>query len=334
MIKTDWTAPKLLQLSGAYWSGCALQAGVQLDIFTALSEGARDEQALAEQLHCDRRSFGMLVTALVSLGLLERNGESIQAPLPVLSLLSRHSSDYLGFIIQHHAHIQPGWTRLSEAVRTGRPNRQERVSHTGDDSEREAFLLGMFNIARLQAEQAAAALDLSCRHRLLDIGGGPGTYAVYFCRSNPQLRATIFDLPATEPFARRIVQQYALSDRIDFIAGDFLSDPLPAGQDIAWLSQVLHGEHPANAASLVKKAAACLNPGGLLCVQEFVLDDDRSGPPHAALFSLNMLVQTEGGQAYTGAELTAMLAAAGAKEVHFLDVKLPNSCRVAVGQMP
>jgi SAM-dependent methyltransferase len=206
-------------------------------------------------------------------------------------------------------------------------------AHTLNEEEREAFLMGMFNIARGQADAVAGALDLSGRKRLIDVGGGPGTYAIYFCRQNPELRATIFDLPTTEPFARKTVSHYGLAERICFVAGDFDKDSLPPGQDVAWLSQVLHQASPDVAAKLIKNAARCLNPGGLLCIQEFVLDDDRSGPEHAALFSLNMLVQTAGGQAYAYSHIVDMLRAAGARSVRALDVALPQSCRILVGQM-
>jgi len=330
----EWNARKLLELSSGYWAGCAVQAAVRLDIFTVLAAGAQDEGELARTLACDRRGFAMLITALVALRLLERraNGK-IAAPAEVLALLSRNSPDYLGFIIQHHAHLMPGWAKLAEAVREGKPTRADSASHTDSEAEREAFLLGMFNIARLQAEKVAEALDLSGCKRLIDVGGGPGTYAVYFCKKNPSLRATIFDLPTTEPFAKKIVARYGLAERIDFAGGDFLGDTLPKGQDVAWLSQVLHGETVDDAAKLLKNAAACLVPGGLLCVQEFVLDDDRGGPAHAALFALNMLIGTPGGQTYTAQELAVMMQAAGAVETWVLDVALPQSCQVLVGRM-
>ncbi|MDR0578921.1 MAG: SAM-dependent methyltransferase [Candidatus Accumulibacter sp.] len=334
MDTNDWNARKLLELSGGYWAGCAAQAAVRLDVFTALADGPRDERELAEALGCAPRSFSMLATALVALGLPRREGEKLVAPERVAALLSRASPDYLGFIIEHHAHLMPSWTRLAETVRAGHPGTVERVSRMGGDEERRAFLLGMFNIARLQAEKVAHALDLSGKRTLIDVGGGPGTYAVHFCKRNPGLEATIFDLPTTEPFARKIVADHGLAGRIGFTGGDFLAGLLPKGQDVAWLSQVLHGETPADAARLLKNAADCLNRGGLLCVQEFALDDDRGGPPHAALFSLNMLVRTEGGQAYTVGEIVRMMRAAGALEVRALDVELPNACRVLVGRMP
>jgi precorrin-6B methylase 2 len=327
----DWTMPELLKFSGSYWACCALQAAVQLDLFTALADGPLTGKELAARLGCDQRALGMLVTALVALEFLERRGEALAASPSSLIYLARTSPEYVGFIIRHHAHIMPGWVNLAEAVRGGRSVLGKSSVRTVEEEEREAFLMGMFNVARGQAETVAKALDLAGRSRLIDVGGGPGTYAVQFCLGQPGLTALVFDLPTSEPFAREVAARYGLADRIDFVGGDFLRDELPKGQDAAWLSQVLHGESPENAALLVKKAAASLNPGGLLAVQEFVLDNDRSGPAHSALFSLNMLVGTSGGQAYTLDEIRAMLVNAGARDVRALEVDLPQGCRIVVG---
>jgi SAM-dependent methyltransferase len=330
-LMKEWTVPELLHLSGSYWACCIVQAAVQLDLFSALADGPRTEEQLASRLGCDPRALRMLVTALIALNFLERRGEAVAASPGALAYLARTSPEYIGFIILHHAHIMPGWVKLAEAVRQGGPIRGESPVHTENEEEREAFLMGMFNVGRQQAGNIAKALNLKGRARLIDVGGGPGTYAVSFCRENPGLRATIFDLPTSEPVARGVVERYGLKDRIEFVGGDFLRDELPKGQDVAWLSQVLHGEGPENAARLVKNAAASLNPGGLLCIQEFVLDNDQSGPAHPAMFSLNMLVGTDSGQSYALGEIKAMLASAGAKDIRALDLDLPMGCRVLIG---
>jgi SAM-dependent methyltransferase len=217
-------------------------------------------------------------------------------------------------------------------VRQGGLGSGRRTLTTPDPEERRDFLLGMFNVAQQQAGIIAQALDLSARSHLLDIGGGPGTYALHFCRINPRLRATVFDLPTSGPIARQVIENHNLSGRIDFVGGDYLSDPLPRG-DVAWLSQVLHSEGPARAEFLLRRAADCLPPGGLLCVQDFMLDNDRGGPVHPALFALTMLLETEEGQTYTVEDISAMMKKAGARTVGLLPIDLPQGCRVLVGEM-
>lgn len=334
----NWTAPELLGLSGSYWPACALQAAIKLDIFTALENMADNGQSigafsLADKLGCDRRAFSMLITALISLEFLDGDLDSLVLSESAKVYLSRNSEQYVGFIIKHHSHIMPAWAQLAEAVTTGTRKRDNSSSDTEDEAEREAFLMGMFNVAMNQAEKVAKTLNLKGKSRLLDLGGGPGTYAIFFCRENPGLCATIFDRPTSEKFARGVVKRFGLDEQIGFVGGDFLEDDLPKGYDVVWISQILHGENPEDAAKLVAKAGKLLNPGGLLVIQEFVVDDDRRGPKHPALFGLNMLVGTTGGQAYTWYEMEGMLRDAGAVSVSRLDIELPMGCGILIGQL-
>jgi len=191
--------------------------------------------------------------------------------------------------------------------------------------------MGMFNIASGLAPKVVKAVDLSGRKRLLDLGGGPGTYAVHFCLENPGLSATIFDLPGTRPYAEKTVASFGLSHRIGFAAGDFLEDTLPGGFDVVWLSQILHGEGPEECARLVKRAAGSLIPGGLLLIHEFLLEDSMDRPLHPALFSLNMLVGTERGQSYAEGQVRAMMEAAGARDIRRIELPAPAASAIMAG---
>jgi len=331
MPNPSWTPPELLKMSGSYWSASALHAAVELDLFTPLSDESTSSSQLASRLGLDQRGLTMLLDALAAMELIVKE-DALYRPTPFAKqYLSAASPDYLGHIIKHHHHLVDSWARLDQAVRNGQPSRR-RVSHDAAENERESFLLGMFNLAMMLAPKVAAQVDLADRRHLLDLGGGPGTYAIHFCRQNPELRATIFDLPATQPIAERTVRRFKLSDRINFLGGDFQEDPLPGRYDAAWLSHVLHGEGEAGCARMLQKTAAALEPGGLLLVQEFILDDSRDRPLFPALFSLNMLLGTPEGKAYSDGEIRAMLAAAGLQQIRRLPIDLPNGAGVICGQ--
>lgn len=325
-----WTIPDLLKLSGGYWATGTLHAAVRLDVFTPLAATASTADDLADSLRLDRDATRRLLGALAALGLLAREGDRWTTTPFSACHLARTSPGYLGHIIGHHHQLVEGWSRLHEAVATGAPVR-ERSSHIEDEQARESFLLGMYELAMLAGPRVAAAVDMGGRRRLLDLGGGPGTYAVHFCLRNPGLSAVVCDLPTTRAFAERTIAAHGLAGRITFAAADYNDEPLPGGFDAAWLSHVLHGEDPDGAAALLRKAAAALEPGGLLLVQEFILDDDHLGPLHPALFSLNMLVGTPGGRAYSGAELARMMTAAGARDVRRLPLELPNGAGILAG---
>jgi hypothetical protein len=314
----------LLRLSGSYWQTCALHAGAMLDVFTPLEAGPGSAQSLAQALSCDPRALAMLLNALAAMGLLSKKGGEYHLGDAARRYLVKTSPDYVGFIIRHHHNLMPSWARLSEAVRAGKPTRER----GGSEIDREDFLLGMYNLASAIAPGLAKSIDLSGRQRLLDLGGGPGTYAVHFCLANPGMTAAVYDLDTSETFARTIAGRHGVADRVEFVAGDYLRDSVPGGFDVAWLSQILHAESPEGCRTILGKAAKALKPDGLVFVHEFILDDAMDGPEFAALFSLNMLLGTARGQSYSEGELRVMLTEAGFRDVERLDFKGPNDSGV------
>lgn len=326
MDKHTWNPAELLQLSGGYWGACALHAGVKLDLFSQSGTAAE----LAQTTATDVRALEMLLNALTALGLMEKAGDRYAPTVFAADYLSRTSPHYLGYIILHHHNLMAGWSHLDESVRSGAPFRG-RISHAGDESERENFEMGMFNLAMQIAPRIVASVDLHDRRRLLDLGGGPGTYAIQFCQANPQLTAIVYDLPTTRTFAEKTIATFGLSDRIRFQAGDFISDDVPGGFDVVWLSHVLHGEGLEECTVTLRRAVAALEPGGLLMVQEFILDDSMDGPLFPALFSLNMLLGTPQGRSYSQGQLESMMAAAGVGSIQRLELDLPNGAGVLVG---
>ncbi len=322
--------PELLQLSGSYWNACTLHAGVKLDVFSHLDTKPLTANELSQLLSVDQRGLDLLLHALTSLELLHKEDDRFSTTGFSTTHLSKRSDCYMGHIIMHHHHLVEGWSRLDEAVVQGAPVRR-RSSHEVDQAERESFLMGMFNLATLLAPRIAANIDLNGRQRLLDLAGGPGTYAIHFCRQNPQLQAVIYDLPTTRPFAEQTVQRFDLSDRISFVAGDITRDDPGSGYDVVWISHLLHSESPESSAAIVSKGAKALNRGGLLLIQEFILDDSKTNPLFPALFALNMLIATPAGRSYSQGELGSMMSDAGLTDIQRLPIELPNGAGVMAG---
>lgn len=330
MDNHPWNPGKLLEVSGAYWQTCTLHAGVKLDLFTELGGLSLSAEQLAESRDLDARALAMLLDALAAMQLLVKTGDRYANTEAALVYLSKESPDYVGHMIMHHHHLVESWSRLDEAVRSGKPVRT-RASFS-DDERRESFLMGMYNNAMQLAPELVPRIDLSGRRRLLDMGGGPGTYAIHFCRHNPQLAATVYDLPATRPFAEKTIARFGLQDRIDFQSGDYRRDPVPGGCDAAWLSHILHGEGPELCQVLIEKAAAALEPGGLILIHDFILDDTRDRPLFPALFSLNMLLGTESGKAYSEGEIQKMLETAGFSGIQRHPYRGPTASGIVVGR--
>ena len=319
----------ILEISGSYWKSCTLHAAVKLEVFTALGGVQLTSEKISRKLNADKRGLTMLLNALTAMGLLAKQNDHYSNTEFSTSFLSKDSPQYMGHIIMHHHHLVESWSQLDQAVKTGSPVRARGSQF--NEEWRESFLMGMFNMAMMLAPRLVKKIDLSnCRH-LLDLGGGPGTYAVHFCLENPGLNATVCDLPTSRPFAEKTISKFGLSDRIDFLGSDYLKNEIKGKYDAAWLSQILHGEGPEACQKIIRKAVLALEPRGMIIIHEFLLDDTMDGPLFPALFSLNMLVGTTNGQAYSQEQIMNMLAGAGVAGIQRIAVQMPNDSGVITG---
>lgn len=306
-----------------------LHAAVKLGIFDALGDGMLDSGAVAERTSTDPDACGRLLTALSAYDLLERTGGVYRNTPASRRWLCSDSEEYIGSIILHHHYLMDSWARLDKAVKTGEPVRGR---STAKEETRKAFLMGMFNTASMQAPDIVHQVDLSGRKRLLDLGGGPGTYAIHFCRHNPGLTAVVLDLPTTRPFAEQTIARFDLADRIRFQAGDFLQqEELGKDFDVVWMSHILHAEGPDTCRDIMRKAADTLNPGGLLLIHDFLLNDAGDGPFFPALFSLNMLTGTQEGRSYTEEEVREMMHQSGLDQIERLSYRGPSDSAIMRG---
>jgi ubiquinone/menaquinone biosynthesis C-methylase UbiE len=174
----------------------------------------------------------------------------------------------------------------------------------------------MDDVTRELAPQVVAQLELTGARRLLDLGGGPGTYARAFLTIHPHLaEVTIFDLPFALAVARERLAGFERRGDVPLVAGTFHDDPLGDGFDAIWISQVLHSQNEADCRRLLAKAVQALAPGGRLFVHEFLLDGSRTQPLTAALFAMHMLVMTAGGRAYGGDEIAGWMKEAGLVDI-------------------
>ena len=327
-----WTPDQILKTSGAYWATCALHSAVVLDVFTQIGDSRVDGQTVAARLNAPVDAVSRLLDAVVAMGLLTKDAAGYANTEASRNYLCADSQRYIGYIIRHHHHLMSSWARLPEAVLTGEPVRLP-VREKGRE-QREAFLMGMFNLAMQLAPRIVPVVDLSGCRTLLDLGGGPGTYAIHFCRHYPDLTATVMDLPTTRPFAEKTIRNMGMGERVTFVPGDYLQDDIPGHVDAVWMSHILHGESLDGCLGIIDKAAGCLNPGGVAVIHEFILDDTLDRPLFPALFSLNMLLGTKGGRAYSQAQLAGMLERSGLVDVQRLDFTGPNDSGLIRGVKP
>jgi predicted O-methyltransferase YrrM len=329
MTEEKLNPEKILKLSGSYWEICTLHAGVKLDVFTIIGKNHLKGENVADKLKGDKRGVKMLLNALSAMDLLVKKKDVYSNTPLSLMFLSKDSSQYMGHIVLHHHNLIDSWSRLDIAVRSGRSVRH-RATHTGEE-ERKNFLMGMFNLAMNLAPVLVPKVDLSGRRHLLDLGGGPGTYAIHFCLANPLLKATVYDLPTTRPFAEKTIAKFKLQDRIAFRDVDYLAEEIEGTYDVVWLSQILHGEGSEDCRKIIRKAVSVLEPGGMILIHDFILNNSMDNPLFPALFSLNMLLGTPSGQSYSEAQIRDMLSDAGVRKIRRIFFESPNDSGIITG---
>jgi hypothetical protein len=170
-----------------------------------------------------------------------------------------------------------------------------------------------------------ASLDLAGVSRVLDVGGGSGAYAMEFVRAHAGIMATVFDLPKVLPLTAEYVRRAGLQDRVALVAGDYDRDDLGPGFDLVFLSAIIHSNSAVRNRDLIRKGFAALESPGQLVVQDFIVDEDRLGPPFGVLFALNMLVGTDAGDTYTESEVRQWMLEAGFDRVARRDTPFGTS---------
>ena len=329
MNTQEWNPGRLLEMSGYYWKTCTLHAGVKLDVFTTIGDAHLRIEDIASNLGGDKRGVGMLLNALTAMNLLIKTDDQFSNTDAGKTFLSKASPRYIGYMIMHHHHLVHSWSQLDQAVKTGHPF-GARASFS-DEVVRESFLMGMFNMAMSVAPMVVPVIDLSDRVHLLDLGGGPGTFAIHFCQQYEKLKATVYDLPTTRPFAEKTIANFGLSGRIDFADGNYLEGDIKGRYDVAWLSHILHGEGPDGCRKIIRKAVEVLEPGGTIFIHDFILNDTMDSPLFPALLALNMLLGTPTGQAYSEKQIMDMLDEANVKEIQRLPFVGPTESGIITG---
>ncbi len=322
------TFEDLRSLAAGFQPAKLLMTALDLGVFDILARGPATAEEVAAALGLDARATEIASNALVALGVLELRAGRYRNTPAAAEMLVRGSDGYRGEILRHLHRTWDNWSGLADAWRTGRSGRSTGLPL--DEQAVRHFILGMENLTRDLAPRLADLLPLDGCRRALDLGAGPGNYALAFVRRVPGLEVVHFDLPATSRVARGFLAGRDGADRISFVEGSFLEDPLGEGYDFVWISQVLHmlGEGPA--ADLVRRASDALAGGGTLAIHDHFLEPDRTGPQPAALFGVHMLVASEGGRAYAFEEMEAWLRKAGIEPVERIAYGGPH--RILVGR--
>lgn len=290
--------------------------GAELDFFTRIDRQPCSAAEIAGESGLDLRAATRVLDCLVTYGFLRKENGVYHLTADGAPFSSLHPETVRPMLL-HMNGLWDRWSRLTDILRQG----PEAFRGTGlemDKRDTKAFIGAMHVVGRSLSKEVAASLDLSGFKRLLDVGGGSGTYVIAFLSGNPGMRAVIFDLEEVVSMARERLEEEGFIDRVDLVAGDFYRDELPRGCDVALLSAIIHQNSPDQNRVLFEKIFRALDPGGILLVRDHIMDESRTSPPAGAVFAVNMLANTRGGDTYTFREVQEGLTAAGFTSVRLV----------------
>jgi SAM-dependent methyltransferase len=315
----------LMELASAFQRSRVLLTAYELGLFSMLGEGGKPSGEVARALRTDARATDRLMNALCAMGLLAKRGDRFSNMPAASRFLVKGQPEFLAGLM-HMVHLWETWSTLTAAVRQGGSvaARAADVNARGADWLR-AFIAAMHWRACQHAPGVVGLLDLSGVSRVLDVGAGSAAYAMAFVRARDGITAVAFDLPNVVSLTQEYIRQEGLAGKVETVAGDYGVDPLGSGFDLVLLSAIIHSNSPSQNRALIRKAAEALASGGQVVVQDFIVDEDRTGPPFAALFALNMLVGTTAGDAYTESEVRRWMEEAGLRRVVRMDTPFGTS---------
>ncbi|MFE5736197.1 methyltransferase [Streptomyces celluloflavus] len=332
----------LMELTSGFWAFKTLAAASELGVFAHLADGREaGVRTIAAELGMADRPARLLLTACTALGLLEKNGEHYRNSAMAEEFLVPGRPYHFGGLVRFcdQREYLP-WHRLTESLRTNRPltwdsEAQDTLFSAAGTTETELLCEGMHSLSAITARVLARSYDFGTYHKVLDVGGGSGAYLIELCKRYEQLRGTVYDLPDMCHLAQGKITAAGLDGTITTAPGDFLHDTaLPDGHDLILLCMVLHDWDEQTGRMLLRKCGEALASHGTVMVCELLLNRERTGPAAAALMGMNMLVETMGGQNYTGDQYLLWMREAGFRDTRIVRFAAPGANGVVIGHRP
>jgi hypothetical protein len=331
----------LMQLATAFWAFKTLSTAVEMDLFTRIATSPMTISDCARTFQIEERPAEMLLTGCASVGLLEKQGDKYRnTPLSEAFLVRGARYFFGGFVTMLDKRLYHGWDKLPEAMRRNRPTtwdpeKQKSLFEGADPVMMGTFWQAMHSLSTFTAHELGRAVDFSRFRRLLDVGGGSGAFDIELCRQYPELKATVYDLPFVASIAGQNISEAGLNDRIQTRPGDFFADQqYPSGHDVILLSMIMHDWSEADDRAILRKCFDALPPGGAVVICELLVNDEKTGPPPAALMSLNMLVETVGGRNFTPAEYRSWLEDIGFRDTKVVWFEAAGANGAVIGHKP
>lgn len=319
-MNTPHSIESINKLRQGFMTARIVLTAAEIDLFSLLAHRPLTVNEVVTATSGDRRAMTILLDALCALGYLVKHDVSYQTEPSAIPLLVKDNAQSILPMVQHMETLWQTWSKLTDIV-LGKAAASSGDPGALHKDHIKAFIGAMHTAASKMAPAVVAAINPAGVRKMLDVGGGSGSYTLAFLQASPEIQATLFDLPEVIGMAKERIEAAGRLERVTLIPGDFYRDPLPSGHDFAFLSAIIHQNSLEQNEALYSKIYQALEPGGRIIVRDHVMSPDRTQPIDGALFAVNMLVGTSEGSTYTFEEIAAGLSSAGFSSIRQLQSK-------------
>jgi hypothetical protein len=325
-----------MQLGMGFWGSKTLLSAVELGVFTELARGAKNGEDLRKKFGLHERSARDFFDALVALGMLKRDGD-VYSNTPETGLfLDRAKPSYIGGLLEMgNARLYPFWANLTTALKNGKPQNEIAGGEDlfaalyADPVRLKGFVSAMTGLSIGTGKMAAEKFPWKDFKSFIDVGCAQGGFTAQVALAHPHLTGGGFDLPAVGPIFDEYMKSHGVGGRMKFHPGSFFDDPLPK-TDVIVMGHILHDWDLAKKRMLTRKAYDALPQGGAFVVYEAIIDNDRRENAFGLLMSLNMLIETQGGFDFTGADCEGWMKEAGFRATRVVHLAGPDSMVIGI----
>ena len=324
---TAVTPEPIIKVAMGFMAAKHLFVASEIGLFEALAAGSATIEELASRTSVPSQTIAIAAAAMVSLGLIEQDGDRYQNGEPAAAFLAGKLGPDLRPMLRFFDQISyPTWQKLADAVRTG--NGQAQFGKF-DKRQQEIFSAGVESFSGPGAAALATNYDFGHHRKILDVAGGTGSFLVAVLKRHANLRGTLFELPGPCAVARQKLANSPEGSRIDVVEGDVFRDPLPADHDALIVANTAHVFSVPHNLELMRKMRAGVQQGARLLLVDLWTDPSHTQPGPAALISGEFLVISGEGQAYSEQEADTWLGQTGWKKIEKMPLAGPTSLIVA-----
>lgn len=326
LLSNDIIPHPFADASSSVGLGFALGSAVKLKIADQLTMEFKDVKLIAKGANVSEVGAELILDCLDALGYVQKKGNQYAFTKRGFKNLSANSPHNFRYFILFCDFLYKGYVHLDETIRLGK-RAQSNMLEEMTEYEWELFSRAMIDISRTNYKEVAGKIPVvKTALKMLDLGGSHGLYSIELCKRNPNLKATIVDLPPVKKYADECIALHKAGQSVSFLPSDFMKDELPKGVDIILAFNIIHGLNPTENETLANKVFKSLNNGGIYVILDQIKGIGGSSQMSKATTSymaLNLLHQA-GGKTYSKSEIDTFTNKAGFKKTELKKLNAPG----------